>query len=260
MLTTLTKALSEGRFYDKLKVFTIPQLLSRWDRVSADRPSGGDAVFPAHQPALRARAENSDQQPELRQLGRRLRRPGDRQRDPRPDPASRDDDQHPGRFVSAEGQSEVGGGQTTDHSGSVSDGKPVDAAGAVYAETHPPRLGQAADGLPTATTGTHLIVLSTRGGGGIVDDRRWGKFECPLTLIHAHDRASRIVRLRIGVQDLFHVRQELGIGLRRDHPILNFPPGHPTIISVRRMVSWLTDSTISSSTTRLASSRNDQWA
>ena len=55
-------------------------------------------------------------------------------------------------------------------------GSPVDAAGAVDAQTRPPRLGQAADGLPTATTGTHLIALSTR-GGGIFDDRRWGKFE-----------------------------------------------------------------------------------
>ena len=56
----------------------------RRDRVSADRPSGGDAVLPAHQPALRARPDDPDQQPELRQLGRRLRRPRDRQRDPRP--------------------------------------------------------------------------------------------------------------------------------------------------------------------------------
>ena len=78
--------------------------------------------------------------------------------------ASRDDDQHPGRFVSAEGQTEVGGGQA-DHSGSVSDGKPVDAAGAVDAQTRPPHLGQAADGLPTATTGTHLIALQNQGWG-----------------------------------------------------------------------------------------------
>ena len=25
------------------------------------------------------------------------------------------------------------------------------------------------------------------------------------------------------IQDLFHVRHELGIGLRRDHPVLDFP-------------------------------------
>ena len=40
----------------------------------------------------------------------------------------------------------------------------------------------------------------------------------------------------------------------------SFRQGHPVFFSVRRMVSWLTDSTISSSTTRRASSRNDQWA
>ena len=44
--------------------------------------------------------------------------------------------------------------------------------GLVFHTTSP----EAADGLPTATTGTHLIALSTR-GGGIFDDRRWGKFE-----------------------------------------------------------------------------------
>ena len=164
MLTTLTNALNEagstktGRSHDPAAVD------HRRDRVPADRPAGGDAVLSAHQPALRAWADDPDQQPELRQLGRRLRGPGDRQRDPRPDPASRDDDQHPGRFVSAEGQAEVGGGQT-DRGGSVSDGRPVDAAGDVDAQTRPQRLGQAADGQPTATTGTNLIDVSTRGGG-----------------------------------------------------------------------------------------------
>ena len=53
----------------------------------------------------------------------------------------------------------------------------MDAAGAVDAQTRPPRLGQAADGLPTATTGTRLIVVLNQGGGGNFDDRRWGKFE-----------------------------------------------------------------------------------
>ena len=114
---------------------------------------------------------NSAGSPSAGRLGA-LRRPAGRRGAVRPiglsveaEPlASRDDDQHPGRFVSAEGQTEVGGGQA-DHSGSVSDGKPVDAAGAVDAQTRPPRLGQAADGLPTATTSTHLIVLSTRGWG-----------------------------------------------------------------------------------------------
>ena len=77
-------------------------------------------------------------------------------------------------------------------------------------------------------------------------------------LIHAHDRARRVVRLRVGVEDLFHVRHELRIGLRRDHPVLDFPPRHPVFFSVLRTVSWLTDSTIANSTTRRANSRNDQ--
>ena len=97
MLTTLTKALSEGRVDDKLKGFTIPRLLiiDEIGYLPIDHQAG-NAVLPAHQPSLRARPDDSDQQPELRQRGRRLRRPGDRQRDSRPDPASRDDDQHPG--------------------------------------------------------------------------------------------------------------------------------------------------------------------
>ena len=57
-----------------------------------------------------------------------------------------------------------GGGQA-DNSGNVSDGGPVDAAVAVDAQTRPQRLGQAADGLPTATTGTRLIVVFNRGWG-----------------------------------------------------------------------------------------------
>ena len=46
----------------------------------------------------------------------------------------------------------------------------MDAAVAVDAQTRPQRLGQAADGLPTATTGTRFIVVFNR-GGGIVNDR-----------------------------------------------------------------------------------------
>ena len=59
MLTMLTKALNEGRFDDKLEVFTIPAAVEhRRDRVSADLPAGGDAVLPAHQRALRARSDD----------------------------------------------------------------------------------------------------------------------------------------------------------------------------------------------------------
>ena len=79
-------------------------------------------------------------------------------------------------------------------------------------------------------------------------------------LVHAHDGTIRIVRFLIQIQDLFHVRHELGIGLRRDHPILDFPLRQLVFFSVRRMVSRLIDSTIANSTTRRASRRNDQLA
>ena len=79
-------------------------------------------------------------------------------------------------------------------------------------------------------------------------------------LVHAHDGTIRIVGFLIQVQDLFHARHELGIGLRRDHSVLDFPPGYPVFFRVRRMVSWLIDSTIANSTTRRASRRNDQFA
>ena len=65
---------------------------------------------------------------------------------------------------------------------------------------------------------------------------------------------------RTHVEDQFHVRHEFGIGLRRNHPVLDFPLRHVVFFSVRRMVSWLTDSTSPNSTTRRANSRNDQLA
>ena len=41
-------------------------------------------------------------------------------------------------------------------------------------------------------------------------------------LVHAHDGTIRIGGFLIQIQDLFHVRHKLGIGLRRDHPVLDF--------------------------------------
>ena len=79
-------------------------------------------------------------------------------------------------------------------------------------------------------------------------------------IIHAHDGTIRVVGLLIQIQNLLHVRHELGISLRRDHPVLDLPPGHLVFFSVRRIVSWLTDSTTPNSTTRRANSRNDQFA
>ena len=51
--------------------------------------------------------------------------------------------------------------------------------------------------------------------------RRAGFLDQPhRLLVHAHDGTLRIVGFLIQVQDLFHARHELGIGLRRDHPVV----------------------------------------
>ena len=84
----------------------------------------------------------------------------------------------------------------------------------------------------------------------------------------AHDRgarryedlppAVRIVGSVIQIQDLFQVRHELGIGLRRDHPVLDFFARSSRFFSVCRMVSWLIDATIPNLTTVRANSRDVQ--
>src|SRR2546425_10989817 len=70
----------------------------------------------------------------------------------------------------------------------------------------------------------------------------------------------RIVRLGIGFQHLFHVGHELAIRLGRDHPVVDFPLCHPVFFNVRRTVSWLIDSTISSATTCSANNLRVQFA
>ena len=96
MLTTLTKALSEGRLDDKLKVYTIPRLLII-DEIGylPIVPPGGHAVFSAHQPALRARELGRHDQSAVRPLVRGV--PGcDRRRGrhrPHRAPCHRADDQ-----------------------------------------------------------------------------------------------------------------------------------------------------------------------
>ena len=137
MLSTLTKALSEGRFDDKLKVFTIPRLLiideigylpidrqaaTLFFQLISRRYERGPMILTSNQ--------------SFGNWVRCLRRPRDRQRHPRPDPASRDDDQHSGRILPVEGQAEV-------------------------------RCGQ-------ARVGGNVRPLSSPRGGGIFDDHRWG--------------------------------------------------------------------------------------
>ena len=56
------------------------------------------------------------------------------------------------------------------------------------------------------------------------------------------------------VEDLFQVRYERGIGLRRDHPVPDFRWVIP-FLGVRRVVSWLADWTIPNAATLRANSR-----
>ena len=105
-----------------------------------------------------------------------------------------------------------------------------------------------------------LVVHAARSRGGRGHRRSRFLDQLHRLLVHADNGTIRVVGLLIPVQDLLHVRHELRIGLRRDHPVLDFPLGHPVFFSVLRMVSWLTDPTIANSTTRRANSRNDQLA
>ena len=108
-------------------------------------------------------------------LGRRLRGPRDHERDSLREPASRDDDQHPGRFVSAEGQAEVRGGQADD-SGSVSDGT-LWTLPAMWKCTRDhnalDRPQTACPHCPQPPQALNSSMFSTR-GGGIFDDRGGG--------------------------------------------------------------------------------------
>ena len=125
----------------------------------------------------------------------------------------------------------------------------------------PPTRQRFAEQEDRGRAGPFVLVVDTPGTVLRGRHRRAGFLDqLHRLLVHAHDGTIRIVGFLIQIQDLFHVRHEFGIGLRRDHPVLDFPLRHPVFFSVRRMVSWLIDSMIANSTTRRASRRNDQFA
>src|SRR6266700_4001865 len=79
-------------------------------------------------------------------------------------------------------------------------------------------------------------------------------------LVHTNHRTARIVGLGIGFQHFFHAGDEFTIGLGRNHPVRDLASRHAVFLSVRRTLSWLTDSTIPNSTTFSATKRSDQFA
>src|SRR6266567_373011 len=63
--------------------------------------------------------------------------------------------------------------------------------------------------------------------------------------VHTQHGMLRIVRCRISFEHFFHARHELGVLLRRNHPVLDLAFGHAVFFSVLRTVSWLSASTTS---------------
>src|SRR5215216_4281223 len=79
-----------------------------------------------------------------------------------------------------------------------------------------------------------------------------------ITLIKADHRPPGIERPGIHVQDIFHLRDEGGIGFGRDFPFDFQPRLEFVFLSVRRTVSRAIESTNFNSTSLTASSANVQ--
>src|SRR5437588_12290661 len=77
-------------------------------------------------------------------------------------------------------------------------------------------------------------------------------------LIHADLRMGGIIRTRVDREHIFHMIHKVGVGLRRNTPALLQPRLEFVFFNTCRIVSWLTLSTISSSTTFSRTSRRLQ--
>src|SRR6266511_4258441 len=77
-------------------------------------------------------------------------------------------------------------------------------------------------------------------------------------LVQADLRAARIIGPGVDLQHVLHPPDELGVVLGWDAPALGQPRLEPVCFKAWRTVSYDTDSTTSSSTSRSASSRNVQ--
>ncbi len=77
-------------------------------------------------------------------------------------------------------------------------------------------------------------------------------------LVQAHYRTGRIIRPLVHLQHVFHLPNELGVGLRWNAPLFAQPRLEFIFFSVRRTVSFERASTYSKATIRSASSRSVQ--
>jgi DNA replication protein DnaC len=107
LITSLTRALTEGRLDDRLKIYTVPRLLiiDEIGYLPIDR-AGANLFFQLISRRYERGPMILTSNTELRQLGRGLRRPGHRHRRPGPHPASRHHPRHPGQLVPAQGQAQ----------------------------------------------------------------------------------------------------------------------------------------------------------
>ena len=96
----------------------------------------------------------------------------------------------------------------------------------------PPTRQRLAEQEDCGRAGPFVLVVDTPGTVLRGRHRRAGFLDqLHRLLVHAHDGTIRIVGFLIQIQDLFHVRHELGIGLRRDHPVLDPPLGRPVFLA-----------------------------
>jgi hypothetical protein len=56
-------------------------------------------------------------------------------------------------------------------------------------------------------------------------------------LVHANDRDPVVIRFFVDSENLFHTSDELGVGFRRDHPVLDLSTRQTVFLSVVRTVS-----------------------
>lgn len=105
LITNLVQALYENRLEERLKVLTQPKLLiiDEIGYIPIDR-RGRQPVLPVDLAALREGLDPAHERSEPRGPWRRRWRHRDREFDPQPAVAPRDDDQHQGRVVPPQGE------------------------------------------------------------------------------------------------------------------------------------------------------------
>src|SRR6266508_5490736 len=137
--------------------------------------------------------------------------------------------------------------------------RPVDAGAPRADHDVPPAAQRLADQEQVAHAAALVLVVlpgwlpwrTGQGRGDLCEELAAG-------LVQAHLRPLGVIRPGVDVQHVLHPPDEFGILLGRDAPALGQPRLEAVCFKAWRTVSYDTDSTSSSSTSRLASSRSVQ--